>query len=913
MRKKYINLLVLGSCLSIATIIAANVGLFSQKNSSTNINNTTINKINNDAKYYHANGFLLSVPSQNVTIDNITYSLNSSQNTACVINVKSNLGTLTIPSSIEYNNNYYNVTSIGNGACYNKQITNLVLSNNIVSIGADAFANNLLTNITLPPYLTSLGNNAFSNNPFTAGTVVNLPSNCNWNKTASLAPFNNNDNMGNFARCVKYIIQNLAVYGYVYGANSWQIVSWMPQVENAFPNAVRQDNYIFNTVAKYNSITQRPTSTSYSASLPFLGNASLLDTAIANVSWGSICQAYGFEPQSNSNLKFYWTNKYYDANNSFVLTVYNPITSQQIYDNQNNYGNKSSILINYGDIIGIKYRSGNWNLYNGLPAFEMNGKTLNSCAGSLSFSDSYSARHDQTNYYEITKSGLIPYQNILHVNVNCLQESKSTFDLTGIALANHEIIATINNQIFYGLSNSQGYFSIPIILNSPLALGAQILVNCVGCIQFNGNLIGANPIDSGLLFEDDADFGILPDGYTGNYQLWNNSQSSMPIYNNPLANTNDLGYNSNSKIVPSNHPIIMTLTDSYVNNQNQTITSTVSINEPTSSNNDTNVINSELEELKFNPDYTNTLTLSINNQSKTSLYEAIANGNCIPINETNSSNSSIYTFDITNNSFYSPDPNASTWGRNFGYSGLGKPDNWAARSFCLVSGYTGYSDGTFEDDNNKENGLTPNQAMWTKVHQITAHCESTYEKALAINEWVSHNMSYTFNYSYSHTIAQTFDHLEGVCGNYAALSCVMCMMAGLVSRAVIGQTTGSANYFTPNYIDHCWMQVWDEQLGSWITLDPTWDWFNPYGTLQDQFNVCRRNEHVCLVLWPVGTTYFSHFVGHSYAALLNLANFFGYRGGTAGSYYPMQYGAYLSQLLHQAPSITGDDAKTVSF
>ncbi|MBR4486613.1 hypothetical protein IKS57_04645 [bacterium] len=134
----------------------------------------------------------------------------------------------------------------------------------------------------------------------------------------------------------------------------------------------------------------------------------------------------------------------------------------------------------------------------------------------------------------------------------------------------------------------------------------------------------------------------------------------MPIYNNPIANTNDIGYDSNSKIVPSSHPIIMTLTDSYVNNQNQTITSTVTINESTSSNSCTSAINSELEQLKFNPNYTNTLTLSINNQSKTSLYEAIANGNCIPINETIHSSSSIYTFEITNNSFYSPSPNAGT-------------------------------------------------------------------------------------------------------------------------------------------------------------------------------------------------------------------------------------------------------------
>ncbi|MBO6042160.1 hypothetical protein J6P59_06040 [bacterium] len=47
-------------------------------------------------------------------------------------------------------------------------------------------------------------------------------------------------------------------------------------------------------------------------------------------------------------------------------------------------------------------------------------------------------------------------------------------------------------------------------------------------------------------------------------------------------------------------------------------------------------------------------------------------------------------------------------------------------------------------------------------------------------------MVYTYSYTYYHTIVQTFNHLQGVCGNYAALASVMCMMAGLVSRVVVG-------------------------------------------------------------------------------------------------------------------------------
>ncbi|MBR4486611.1 leucine-rich repeat protein [bacterium] len=178
MKKKYINLIILASSLSIATIVGANVAMFVNKNNAKNAHNINTNKTISNLKYYNANGFLLSVTNNSVTIDNITYSLNETQNTASVINVKNGISTLIIPSAIEYDGNYYNVTSIASGACYNKQITKLVLSNNIISIGSDAFANNLLTNITLPPYLQSLGNNAFNNNPFEQGTVINLPSNC---------------------------------------------------------------------------------------------------------------------------------------------------------------------------------------------------------------------------------------------------------------------------------------------------------------------------------------------------------------------------------------------------------------------------------------------------------------------------------------------------------------------------------------------------------------------------------------------------------------------------------------------------------------------------------------------------------------------------------------------------------------
>ena len=919
MKKKYISLLTIVGVLTIITGVSLGITLSSNKNTTQTSNTTTFNNVN----YYNNDGFLLSTPSSVVTIGNITYSLNTSNNTATIINTSNNLGNFKVPGIIQNNNTFYTVTAIGQGACYNKQITALTLPNTIKSIAADAFANNLLTTLTLPPYLTSLGNNAFSNNPFKSGTVIILPTNCSWNKDAILAPFNNNNNMGNFARCVKYIIQNLAVYGYVYGGNRWQIVSWMPQVANLFANAVTSNNNIFNKVDNSNTITQRKTSSSFSAAIPFLANASLQDTAIVSYSGNNVYQAYGFNTIANSNnLTFYWKNPSYNDNGQFTLNLYNPDTLQELYSNNNTY-TKNSILINYGDVIGIKDTIGNsiWNgggncvLSNGLPADEINGSTLSECGFSLGFKDSYLSQHNEMNYYEITQDGLIPYQNVLHVNVNCLQDTSNKFNLTGTALVNHVVTVTINDQFYYGLSNSNGYFSIPITTSSVLQLGTKVQVNCEGCLAYNGYLLGANPINSGLLFQfNNANFGILPDGYTGTYQLWNNSSTTMPYFNNPYTSSNNTGYNPNANItIPSGGAFQMTLTDTYTNAQGKEVSSSININYQTANENCTSQLEQQLQNLKFNPNFTNTLTFAINPLVIQPLYKVISNGICIPNNITENNGLMDYTFTVTQNSFYAPGANSYTQGSSFGTGENGRADTWGARNFCLVSNcpYVGY--GQYEDDYNVSNGLTPSVTMWQKVKEITAHCESTYQKALAINEWVTKNMVYTTSYSYGHTIVQTFNHLEGECGNYAALASVMCMMAGLVSRVIVGNCNSSANYFSSSTTNHAWMQVWDEQLGGWITLDPTWGIYGPYGTVQDTFNVFRSNELVALVLWPQGTNYFSYFAGHSYAALLNLGNYFGYSGGELGTFYPMQNAAYISQLLQKSYALTGTEADVVSY
>ena len=118
--------------------------------------------------------------------------------------------------------------------------------------------------------------------------------------------------------------------------------------------------------------------------------------------------------------------------------------------------------------------------------------------------------------------------------------------------------------------------------------------------------------------------------------------------------------------------------------------------------------------------------------------------------------------------------------------------------------------------------------VWDLVREITAGAETPYEKALAIQQYLSTNYTYTLDAApqpenIDFVTNFLFNTKEGYCTYFASAMTVMCRMAGLPARYVEGylaEPDGTGVAYVTGRNGHAWTEVYFAGFG-WLTFDAT--------------------------------------------------------------------------------------------
>ena len=124
-----------------------------------------------------------------------------------------------------------------------------------------------------------------------------------------------------------------------------------------------------------------------------------------------------------------------------------------------------------------------------------------------------------------------------------------------------------------------------------------------------------------------------------------------------------------------------------------------------------------------------------------------------------------------------------------------------------------------------DEGIKSNEAIDKKARALVSRAGSHREKARSIYRWVGSNITYDdekADYIMEDTSAYesgaipAFRDKSGICFDYACLYTAMCKAVNLKSRIIIGEA-----YNGSEFVSHAWNQVYLEDEGKWINVDPT--------------------------------------------------------------------------------------------
>ena len=120
------------------------------------------------------------------------------------------------------------------------------------------------------------------------------------------------------------------------------------------------------------------------------------------------------------------------------------------------------------------------------------------------------------------------------------------------------------------------------------------------------------------------------------------------------------------------------------------------------------------------------------------------------------------------------------------------------------------------------------EPVWQLAADITAGCETPYEKAYALQTWLSRTYRYTLDAAVQPADLDfvtnfLFNTREGYCTYFASAMTVLCRMAGLPARYVEGYLAvpDSRGQAIVTGLDaHAWTEVYFQGFG-WLTFDAT--------------------------------------------------------------------------------------------
>ena len=104
----------------------------------------------------------------------LRYSLNAEEKTAAVLAQFVDMeGSITVPASVNFNNEEYAVTAVNAGAFLNMEgLTSVTLPEGLLKIGVNAFAGTSLTQVTIPSTVTEVGARAFEGTLLTSAVIA---------------------------------------------------------------------------------------------------------------------------------------------------------------------------------------------------------------------------------------------------------------------------------------------------------------------------------------------------------------------------------------------------------------------------------------------------------------------------------------------------------------------------------------------------------------------------------------------------------------------------------------------------------------------------------------------------------------------------------------------------------------------